>query len=427
MKRRHFLNTAGSAAVGSVLAATPSIQAAGANRKVVVAAMGMGGRGMTLASGLEELDGVEVRSVYDVDATRAEYAAHVVGKVNQRNDIAHGQDFRTALEDPDIDALVVATSNHWHAPAAVLGALAGKHIYVEKPCSHNPREGELMIAASRKHNVRIQHGTQRRSRPGELAGLARIKEGAIGRVYSANCYYRGNRPSIGVGTSVPVPEYLDYDLWQGPAPRVPFRDNRLHYNWHWFWHWGNGELGNHGVHRLDIAREALGVDFPVRVTCSGGRYRYPGDDQETPDTQIATFEFEDKRYISWEGLSCSRSMPGTPSDDIWVHGEGGTAVLTAVGYRLLDERGVEFEKQSGNGGQREHLENFVAAIREEADLNADIVEGHRSSLICHLGNIAYRTSGALRCDPDEGGKILDDPEAMKLWSRVYEDGWEPVV
>ena len=426
MKRRTFLDTSTATLAGSVLTALPSINAAGANRKVVIAAMGMGGRGMTLASGLEELDHVEVKSIYDVDVTRAAYAAHVVGKVNDRNDIAYGQDFREALEDSDIDALVIATSNHWHGPAAVLGAAAGKHIYVEKPCSHNPHEGELMIEASRKYNRLIQHGTQRRSRPGGVAGLNRIRAGAIGRPYYAHCYYRANRPTLGIGKATSVPEYLNYDLWQGPAPRTPYLDNRLHYNWHWFWRWGNGELGNNGVHYIDIIREALGVDFPTHVVSSGGRFHFPDDDQETPDTQIATFTFEGNCSITWEGLSCSRNRPGERGEDIWIYGEGGSAILSGTGYKLLDENGVEFEANGGPGGQREHLENFVAAIREESELNADIVEGHQSTLLCHLGNIAYRTGRALRCDPNNG-RILNDPEAMKLWKREYQDGWEPAV
>jgi len=425
MNRRTFLHN--TAAAASASCAAPSLHAAGANNKIVVAAMGMGGRGMTLASGLEELENVAVKSLYDVDATRAEYAAHVVGKVRGRNDLVFGQDFRKALEDPDIDALVIASSNHWHAPAAILGASAGKHVYVEKPCSHNPHEGELMIAASEKFDRRIQHGTQRRSRPGEIAGLARLREGAIGRLYYAHCYYRATRPTLGNGKPATVPDYLDYELWQGPAPRTPYLDNRLHYNWHWFWQWGNGELGNNGVHRLDIAREALGVDFPIHVTSSGGRYRYPDDDQETPDTQIATFQFERDRSITWEGLSCNRKHPGGRGEETWIYGEGGSAVFTGSGYKLFDENGREFETKGGNGGQREHLENFVAAILGEEDLNADIVEGHRSALLCHLGNIAYRTGRALNCDPADGGRILGDPEAMRFWKRDYEEGWEPVM
>ncbi|MBG88954.1 MAG: dehydrogenase [Verrucomicrobiales bacterium] len=417
MTRRSFLQST------ACLSLAPSLHAAGANRNVTVIVAGMGGRGTGLARELETFPNVSVKAVYDVDETRARYAAHVVGRVNGRT-IGHGQDFRRALEAKDVDALVIATSNHWHAPAAILGASAGKHVYVEKPCSHSPREGELMIAAAKKYDVRIQHGTQRRSVPGSVAGMKRLIEGAIGRIYFAQCYYRNARPTIGVGKQTKTPAYLDYDLWQGPAPRRPYKDNLLHYNWHWHWHWGNGELGNNGVHKVDVARAVLGVDFPVQVTSNGGRFVYPEDDQETPDTQTATFKFANGTAIAWEGLSCHPRRPFADNSDIVFYGEGGIARMDNSGYTLLDERGREFESKRSHGGQKEHLENFVAAIRGEAKLNAEITEGHRSALLCHLGNIAYRTGITLKCRPTDG-QIVDNPAAEKLWAREYESGWEP--
>lgn len=417
MKRRTFLQL--------TAALAPSINALGAGRSLTVIAAGMGGRGMTLASELEAVPNVRVKAVYDVDETRARYAAHVVGRVNGRA-IEHGQDFRHGLEGKDVDALVIATCNHWHAPAAILGASAGKHVYVEKPCSHNPREGELMIAAAKKYDVRIQHGTQRRSVPGSVAGMKRLKEGAIGRIYFVQCYYRNARPSIGVGKPAKVPAYLDYDLWQGPAPRRPYKDNLLHYNWHWHWHWGNGELGNNGVHKIDIARAVLGVDFPIQVTSAGGRLVYPEDDQETPDTQTATFRFANGTAIGWEGLSCNPRRPFEDTADIIFYGEGGTARMNANSYVLFDERGKEFERKRSHGGQKEHLENFVAAICGEGGLNAEITEGHRSAMLCHLGNIAYRTGSTLKCSP-ASGKIIGNSSAAAMWSREYETGWKPGV
>ncbi|MGB0578108.1 MAG: Gfo/Idh/MocA family protein [Limisphaerales bacterium] len=416
MKRRTFLQIA---------ALAPSINALGANRSLTIVAAGMGGRGMTLSSELEAMPNLNVKAVYDVDETRARYAAQMVGRVNGRT-IEYGQDFRRGLETKDVDALVIATCNHWHAPAAILGASAGKHVYVEKPCSHNPHEGELMIAAAKKHGVRIQHGTQRRSVPGVVAGIQQLREGAIGRIYFAQCYYRSARPSIGVGKPVRVPTYLNYDLWQGPATRRPYKDNLLHYNWHWHWHWGNGELGNNGVHKIDIARAVLGVEFPTQVTSNGGRFVYPEDDQETPDTQTATFRFANGSAIGWEGLSCNPRRPFEDNSDIIFYGEGGTARMNNSGYTLLDERGKQFEQKRSHGGQKEHLENFVAAIRGEAELNAEINEGHRSALLCHLGNIAYRTESTLRCDP-KNGHISGNRAAEAMWSREYESGWNPKV
>ncbi len=192
-----------------------------------------------------------------------------------------------------VDALVIATCNHWHAPAAILACAAGKHVYVEKPCSHNPREGEMMVAAARKHRRLVQMGNQRRSMPAAIEAIAQLRSGVIGRVYYAQSWYLNTRPSIGAGKSAPVPEGLDYDLWQGPVPRRPFKSNYLHYNWHWFWHWGNGELGNNGVHAVDTCRWGLGVDYPVQATSVGGRFCHE-DDQETPDTNVATFRFADR-------------------------------------------------------------------------------------------------------------------------------------
>jgi predicted dehydrogenase len=221
-----------------------------------------------------------------------------------------------------------------------------------------------------------------------------------------------------------VPDGLDYDLWQGPAPRRPFHDNYLHYNWHWFWHWGNGELGNNGVHSIDVCRWGLEVDYPIRVTSAGGRYRY-ADDQETPDTHLATFEFDGRKAIAWEGFSCSQ-LPDSERRDILFHGEHGTLAINDSGYTVYDVKGKEVRRVSGRGSDVSHLRNFLDAIRDGARLHSEIEEGHKSTLLCHLGNIAYRTGRALCCDP-QSGHIRDDPAAMRLWSREYEKGWEPHV
>ena len=425
MKRRQFNQSAAAGAFSAAsLISAPAFARKGANEKIVVAAMGMGGRGTKLASGFEGLENVEVKAVYDVDQTRAGAAAAAVGKVNGRT-IAHGQDFRKMLEDKDVDVLVIASSNHWHGPATVMAARAGKHVYVEKPCSHNPGEGEMMVAAARKYDRRIQHGTQRRSRRSLVEGLARLKEGFIGNVYYAKCYYRGKRDTIGNGKETAAPDYLNYDLWQGPAPRRPYTDNRIHYNWHWFWHWGNGELGNNGVHRIDIARAGLEVDYPIQVISSGGRYRYPDDDQETPDTMDAVFKFEGGKSISWECLSCHPQWPGE-KNELWFYGTEGSAAFTGVSYQFFDLEGTKIGESKRHGGEKEHLTNFIASIRSGEPLNAEIEEGHKSALLCHLGNISYRTGQTLNCDP-KNGKILDSSEALSYWKRNYEKGWEMTV
>jgi predicted dehydrogenase len=437
--RRRFL---GAAAAGGFAAARASLGAnarargaaaaagPGPSETVVVGVMGMGGRGTSHATGFAGLPGVEVAYVCDVDERRAGMAADATAKV------ASGKggrppkgvaDFRRILDDPDVDALVIATCNHWHAPAAILACAAGKHAYVEKPCSHNPREGELLVAAARKHDRVVQMGNQRRSWPRIVEAIERVRGGAIGRAEFARCCYSNTRPTIGRGRERPVPEWLDYALWQGPAPGRPYRDNILHYNWHWFWHWGNGELGNNGIHTIDVCRWGLDAGYPTRVTSAGGRYRFV-DDQETPDTHVVTFEFPGRKAITWEGLSCSAFRPGGPTAEIVFYGDKGALAISGGGYAIHDLKGKPVETVGGPGGDAGHQANFVAAIRDRAGVkpNSEIAEGHRSTLLCHLGNIAHRTGRSLRCD-EKDGRILDDAEAMTMWGREYARGWEPKV
>ncbi len=370
------------------------------------------------------LKGAEVAYVCDVDRQRAERAAEAVSKAGGRTPKAV-EDFRKILDDKAVDALIIATCNHWHAPAAILACAAGKHVYVEKPCSHNPREGELLVEAARKNQRVVQMGNQRRSWPKVVEGIEQVRSGAIGRPYFARSFYNNNRPSIGHGKEAPVPEGLNYELWEGPAPHRPYHDNYLHYNWHWFWHWGNGEVGNNGVHYLDVLRWGLDVDYPTRVTSVGGRYRYD-DDQETPDTHAVCFDFEGEKSCTWEGLSCNGYRPGGHGDEMIFTGEEGSLGISGGGYTIYDLNGKVLKTVKGPGGDTTHQVNFLDAIRGEAKLNSEIAEGHKSTLLCHLGNIAHRTGRTLKCDP-KNGRILDDPEAMEMWSREYAKGWEPKV
>jgi predicted dehydrogenase len=280
-----------------------------------------------------------------------------------------------------------------------------------------------MVAAARKHDRRVQMGNQRRSWPKIIEAIQQVRDGAIGSVYLAQSWYTSQRPSIGRGKPAPVPEGLDYALWQGPAPRREFRSNYLHYNWHWFWHWGNGELGNNGIHMLDLCRWGLGVEFPITATSAGGRYRFE-DDQETPDTHQVAFTFADRKTITWEGLSCNQ-FPEGMRPDVLFHGENGSLAIRGNNYTIYDPKGKEVRKGTGTGGNDAvHFGNFLDAVRGMGKLNSEIEEGHKSTLLCHLGNIAQRTGRTLRCDPKDG-RILHDPEAAALWTREYEKGWEP--
>jgi len=423
--RREFLAAAAATGVAVNLATNASaapVQQQGGNDRVTIAVMGTGGRGTGLARAFQQQPGVDVVYVCDVDQARAASASQAVQKISGRAPKVV-TDFRRILDDKTVHGLVVATCNHWHAPATILACAAGKHVYVEKPCSHNPREGELMVQAARKHKKLVQMGNQRRSYAGVMQAMEELRKDVIGRVYLAQSWYQNNRPTIGRGKEAPPPKGLDYDLWQGPAPRRAFHTNYLHYNWHWFWHWGNGELGNNGVHIIDLCRWGLGVNYPVRVTSSGGRYRFD-DDQETPDTHVISFEFEGRKHITWEGLSCSRQV-GRPYHALF-HGTNGTMTLSDTGYTIFDPAGKEVRREKVQGGDSPHLANFLNAIRKGGRLNSEIEQAHKTTLLCHLGNIAQRTGHALQCSAKDGS-ILGDKAAQAMWRREYHKGWEPQV
>ncbi len=425
MHRRDFLGRTaltGAAAAASLTAARGWAAEDAPSKQVTIGVMGLE-RGKALATGFARQPGCVVKYACDVDIQRAQAGAKAVADISGDAPEAI-QDFRKILDDPEIDALIVAAPNHWHAPATILGCDAGKHVYVEKPCSHNPREGELMVEAARKHKKAVQMGSQRRSSEAQQELMAMLKDGIIGRVYHARTFYNNARGSIGHAEPSAAPGHIDYDLWQGPAPHKPFKSNVVHYNWHWFWHWGNGELGNNGVHALDLARWGLGVDYPIKVTSLGGRYVYE-DDQETPDTQTVAYEFPGKISCTWEGLSCNRygnafvTFYGT---------EGAVDVFGNSSFKVYDPAKKLVKEVDGNNGDAEHLHDFLSAIRDDKPtrLNAEIAEGHKSTLLCHLGNIAQRTGRALECNP-QNGHIEGDSEAMELWTRQYEHGWDPKV
>ena len=334
------------------------------------------------------------------------------------------KDFRKALEDPAVDGLICAAPNHWHAAATILACAAGKHVYVEKPASQTPDEGERMIAAARTANRVVQVGLQRRSGPLYRKVMDRIQEGAIDRTLYASSRYFAERPSIGHGKQMPPPAGLDYDLWQGPASARPYQDNVIHYNWHFFWHWGNGELGNNGVHTIDLCRMALGVDYPSKVAAVGSKLRFD-DDQETPDTCTATFDC-DGRILVWEGISWARRSDRASQIGITIRGENGEIYVDDDGYELYDVKGKKIESDKLGRGDAEHLQNFLDAIRNGAKLNAELEEGHKSTMFCHLGNIAYRTGQTLSVDPSNG-HIINNTAAEALWAREYRDGWRPAV
>lgn len=421
--RRSFV-AAASATTLSMSSASAS-PVAGKSDQVTIGVMGLS-RGLSLAKTFASIDGVRIKYLCDADSNRLKSAMTAMSKVVD-NDITATGDFKDILNDDEVDALVCAAPNHWHAPAGIMACAAGKHCYVEKPCSHNAWEGEQLVAAARKHNRCVQMGSQRRSSDKIQKAMQLVRDGQIGNVWYSRSWYANLRGPIGTGTEISVPDHMNYDLWQGPAPRQPFTSNRLPYHWHWVWDYGNGELGNNGVHSIDLSRWGLGVDYPVRVSSSGGRYCFD-DDQQTPDTHLVSFEFEGGKQIVWEGISCNRLGIDGESFGVTFHGDKGSIRLSSWGYEVLDPRGKVLASESGKAADAAHIQNFVDAIRADDPmmLNAEIEIGHKSTLLCHLGNIAHRTGDSLNCDP-ANGHIQGNPGALNLWKRSYEPGWEPSV
>lgn len=430
LSRRDFIksSTVAGAGVGVGVGWTaantaPTIRAGQGSpgKKIVVGVMGLQ-RGMAHVRNYMDLPDAEIAYVCDVDDQRSASAGRIIAEKQARS-VKIVRDFRRILDDPDVDALSIATPNHWHAPATILACAAGKHVYVEKPGSHNPKEGELMTAAARKYDRRVQMGNQRRSYPVIQEAIQRLREGAIGKVLAARCWYANARESIGHAEPSAPPDHLDYLLWQGPAPERPYRSNLVHYNWHWRWHWGNGEIGNNGVHSLDIARWGLNVDYPSTITCTGGRYHH-SDDQETPDTAVASFHFGNQ-FVTWDGSSCHPRRAEALAF-VRFYGESGSMAIINDGYHIFDPNGTQVEVQDGPRGEKRHFNNFLAAIRGEEALNSEIGDGQKSTLLCHLGNIAYRLGRTIDFNT-EARRIDDDGQANSLWSRDYRPGWAPIV
>jgi predicted dehydrogenase len=434
LSRRNFLITSTTGLAGAYLFNRIPPRIYGSGERLGVALMGVNSRGHQLARDFAQNPYCEILFICDVDSRAAAKTAALVEELTGRRPQCL-TDFRRALDSKDIQALAVAAPDHWHAHAAIMALKAGKHVYVEKPCSHNPREGELLLAAEQKYGKVIQMGNQQRSSLHTIEALNRVREGIIGRVYLGKAFYANTRGSIGRGKESAVPEWLDWELWQGPAPRVNYRDNVVHYNWHWFWRWGTGEACNNGTHEVDVCRWFLGVDYPLKVSSTGGRYHYE-DDWEFADTQTIGWEFEGRKSLVWEGRSCNGRPIENRGRGAVIYGDGGTLIVDRNGYEIFDDKNTLIKKASagevnatmdlsGAGGSLtgDHIANFLDAIRLGKKLHAPITEGHRSVLLCHLGNIAQKVGRTLEIDP-VNGRILDDGEAMKMWSRDYEPGWE---
>jgi predicted dehydrogenase len=394
------------------------------NEKVRLAVMGLRTRGKQLLPGFAAIPGVEISHVIDPDPAMVKPALDVLK--NPASPPAVETDVRKVLEDKTVTALAVSAPDFWHALATVWAAERGKHVYVEKPVSHNIIEGRRMVDAARKYKVMVQVGTQRRSQASVIAAREYIESGKLGKVCFARTWIAGNRPNIGHAKPEAPPKGVDYNLWLGPASGE-FTKNRFHYQWHWFWDLGTGELGNNGIHGLDVVRNVCGLDTPVKVSCAGGKYYYD-DDQQTPDTQIATFDFPTAPggatgcTLIWEHRVWEKKGQGPEGQSygISIHGDKGTMLFDGDAWQVRGGDGTVEKPKGDMVGV--HQKNFIDAIRGNAKLNAEIEVGHKSTLLCHLGNLAYRTGKTLKFDAKT--ETTDDAEANKLLGRAYRKGFE---
>ena len=432
--RREFLEQSGTAAALAsagyfVAAPAAEAQAKASDDRLPVAVIGPGGMGTSHVNQLAGSAAVRVAYICDVDEQRAAKAAETVEKRSGKAPKIV-KDMRKVLDDPEVKAVWIATPDHWHAPASILAASAGKHVYVEKPCSHNLREGRLMIEAARKNKVVMQVGTQSRSTAHVQKAIDKLKSGVIGEILVAKAWNRQRRGTIGRQQPSAPPAHLDYDLWVGPAPFVPYQSNYLHGIWRWWYHFGCGDIGNDGVHDIDIARWGLGVEtHPTRIAALGGKSFFD-DDQQHADTQYIAFEYaaatkakKPKQLIFEQRIWSPYFQEGFENGNAWYGTEGVMVFGKAGKYQLFGPRNKLLEESSGGGPDlAAHHANFLECIKTGARPNADIEINHHSTALCHLGNIATRVGRVRNFDPAKE-RFPSDEEADKLLTRSYRDHW----
>ncbi len=418
--RREFIrSTTGAALVATPLLSLSSPSRAAPNDRIRHAAIGLGGQGRQLARTFASHGDCDVVAVCDVDPERRAEAA---GELPDAEGVAQVEDFRTIIDDPDIDTISIATPDHWHTPIALAGIVAGKHVYVEKPCSHNVRESVLLDEAAREYGKCVQHGTQARSGEGIKQAVAFLREGNLGTVRMAKAINHQFRGPIGRAEESDPPPGVNYDLWLGPAPKRPFTRNRWHYQWHWLWDYGTGDIGNDGIHQIDVARWGLGVGLPKAVSASGGQLFYD-DDHETPDTQVVTFEYGDCYLLYEMRLWTSYRLEGHDNGVVF-YGDKGTLEVGRNGCEVT-LIGKEKEKIGGGSDLGGNVRNFIECVKagDPSGLNAPIAEGAVSATLCHLGNIATRVGRRLHFDA-EAMKCVGDAQANGLLKREYRKGYE---
>ncbi|HWQ57097.1 MAG TPA: Gfo/Idh/MocA family oxidoreductase [Bryobacteraceae bacterium] len=422
MHRRQFLIS--SAAAGAAFSASP-------NDTIRAACVGLRGRGRHHMASWASMPGAEVAALCDIDeSVLAARLKELEGQGRKRPAVY--TDYRKLLEDKSIDVVSIATPNHWHALQTIWACQAGKDVYVEKPCTHNMFEVRQIVAAARKYNRIVQQGSQARSSPALQDAMRQMREGLIGDVYMARGLCFKWRGSIRHAASAPVPQGVDYNLWLGPAPVREFSPNRFHYKWHWWWDYGNGDLGNQGIHELDIARWGLGVRYPSNINAMGGHVMFD-DDQETPNVLNIACEFNSgaaKKLMTFEvrhwmtnheaGIHDSGADPSNPNTigNVFYGSKGYLAIDGYAKYQTY----LGKEQQPGPSGNRggNHFANFASAVRSRnrRELTAEIEEGAVSTAIVHLANISYRLGRTLNFD-ERTFRCVGDDEANRMFTRAY--------
>ncbi len=420
MDRRQFLlGSAAALGTASTVFGTPS-------DTVRVACVGIGGRGRDHLGGYSKLDNVQVAAICDVDDSHIANGLKQLERLNKPKPETY-KDVRKLLENKDIDAVSISTPNHWHTLIAIWACQAGKDVYVEKPCSHNIFEAKQIVAAARKYNRMVQQGSQIRSSKAVQEAVQKMRDGFLGDVYLARGLCYKWRDTIGHAAPQPVPAGVDYDLWTGPSPMHQFTKNRFHYNWHWFWDTGNGDLGNQGIHQVDIARWGLGVKYPVKASAIGGHFMFD-DDQETPNTLNCAFEFDvsgkrkmmefEVRHWMTNGEATVHERGNNAIGDLFYGSKGYLAVDSYASYKTWMGKEQTPGPEAREGG--DHYLNFIEAVRsrQREHLNAEIEEGAASTVLVHLANVSYRLGRTIHFDPDTM-TAKGDEEANRMFTRNY--------
>lgn len=438
--RRSFIKKSAFGAAGLAIASGTSAYAdvVGANDTIRVAVAGLKRRGRPLIEALSHMKNVKVTYVCEVDSKQMEKGlAHCEEKLGYRPNTE--VDLRKIVEQSDVDAVFLAIPDHWHAYGTMIALQNSKHVYVEKPCSYNLEEDDILTQAAAKYkHLQIQMGSQQRSAPETIEVVKEIHQGLIGEVYKAVTFYSNSRGRVPVPKVMDPPSFLDWEIWQGPAPRRPFLDILEDYNWHWRWHWGTAESANNGTHEMDVARWALQVKYPEMVQAESGKFHFVDDGWEMYDTMQVTFRFPGNKSIVWDGSSRNGYTTYGSGRGTIIYGTDGSVFVNRDGYKVFDRSGKETqirtgEKESGialggGGGMTDrHVKNFLDAIRGEAELNAPITEGAISTHMTHYANISSRTGDTRLEIDDETGHFKDWKVMEAFWGREYAPGWQVTI